>query len=322
MHLPRRVRSFKLFFILILIFFIFCGFAGCAEKINSAVKTPKGSILHTEIHETPQSALSGSISKTEIPVSSQPTPTAPDPNRPYMPTRDAGDAKMLRGRCVVFDVYLSDKLSSFSCSERQQEMFKEYLALSYLSDKADISGIPLNFIYEQTGLSYDHAVDFLIPSDISDPAWVQPLYETIREQYKFNKISSAYYADNISVYFHINKSGRSYSLQCDGSCYFHEISVIYANGLDTCGNPVISEEFDYIHELLHQFGAIDLYYPNQPDDPRIAMAEAEFPNDIMRVYSYDMHTATLSEADLYAIGWRDAVPEKDVIYILPLEDKQ
>ena len=60
-----------------------------------------------------------------------------------------------------------------------------------------------------------------------------------------------------------------------------------------------------VHEMLHLFGAEDLY----KGASRKSLAKKLYPADIMLAANYDVDTNNIGEATAFYVGWTNDVPE-------------
>ena len=69
--------------------------------------------------------------------------------------------------------------------------------------------------------------------------------------------------------------------------------------------PIGADGMVYAHEILHLFGAIDLYYRFDTDDMCNNLTKEQFRFNIMRnPGSYPIDKTELCDIDAYLIGWR------------------
>ena len=66
----------------------------------------------------------------------------------------------------------------------------------------------------------------------------------------------------------------------------------------------------YAHEILHLFGAGDLYFPYDDTLIRKDRAPRAFPNDVMYRVDYDLHQLDVGVFTAYRVGWRSILEPK------------
>jgi hypothetical protein len=101
---------------------------------------------------------------------------------------------------------------------------------------------------------------------------------------------------------HVHKPGLSYNLaHYDGveDTYLAERMICFTRYPD--GRPTAAAT--YAHEILHLFGAGDLYFPYDRASHRKEMARRYFPDDVMRRVDYDMSRLTVGPFTAFRVGW-------------------
>ncbi len=123
-------------------------------------------------------------------------------------------------------------------------------------------------------------------------AWVDDVLTTTElrnEDVATRTLKSRYYAKEVPVIFSVNRKGRSFAV-LNGA---FEHTIIY------------NDQGDYRHELLHLFGAMDFYYPE--DAKRLA--RKYFPDSIMLGQSRNQ---TVDALTAYLVGWTNKLsPEAE-----------
>jgi len=110
------------------------------------------------------------------------------------------------------------------------------------------------------------------------------------------RLRNQYRTDNVAVMFFVNGYYEN-----TASASYHT----YSNGPDveysiiTNKNPAV-----IVHELLHLFGAVDLY-PTTMHNFNYTEIEENYPNEIMRIQHKSLNKLMLSPITEYYIGWID-----------------
>ena len=134
--------------------------------------------------------------------------------------------------------------------------------------------------------------------------------DDIKAKFGANSVVYVLFVNTPSTY---NKN--SCTIVCDeGFTYPYEFCRIYCNSIDGMENPA-----SYAHEILHTFGAPDLYKADTfgnncgTTDDLVTYVSANLPNEIMYT-TYDIDTGIpyydkisneLTEITAYYIGWTD-----------------
>lgn len=127
---------------------------------------------------------------------------------------------------------------------------------------------------------------------------VQTLNQALRDKYK---------RENVAILFFVNgyyEDHPSYSFHTE-SDRFAEYSII------TNKNPAVIS-----HEILHLFGAVDLY-PNKayPNFNFKELAE-KFPDEVMRIQHKEISRLSVSPITAYFIGWQDSLDKPNTRLLL------
>jgi len=226
---------------------------------------------------------------------------------------DVGSSKKLLGDCLLFTVYVSDQESFFTENEKISTVKMLDKSIEYINSQAVLHNQQINIIYNKDDLNIDYYYDGIISTDMRDFEWSYEVIDGIINSAK--EIIEKYNADNYGFVFHVNKDGKTFSVQCNLYTEMYapvENAIIYTKDTDSPTNA-----FVYAHELLHLFGALDLYYPEENDD-RFTYANQIFPDDIMIRYFYDeyLNEALIGEITSYMIGWSDYINIENYFYVL------
>ncbi len=215
-------------------------------------------------------------------------------------TQNTGNAKKLRGQCDIIHVFVDTP--TYSWTEDATAAVKARLAgaWAYLNQQASGYGVEdLRFA--------ESYITVVAKENIFDGSYPEPwVLSTIADMghKSFDEIATGIgvYGDNYTVFFHINGEGRSFSITDNNNGYW-EYSVLFHSD----EGPYKSCTATYIHELLHNFGAVDLYA--EVLSPRgEALASVYFPDDIMRIVNEDTYKSTIGLLTARLIGWCDKVP--------------
>ena len=157
------------------------------------------------------------------------------------------------------------------------------------------------------------------------------MLKTLKIDSLYSTITEKYGEANIAVILFLNKTGRSFSLFSDSAAMpdsllagepnpidfsYFDVCILFAYQVltETAYNPYI-----IAHEMLHLYGAVDLYYKYSENLQNDAMqaeksiiAKRFFPNEIMY-----HHTPPNEISDLtaYLIGWEETVPIKYAYFL-------
>jgi len=222
--------------------------------------------------------------------------------------QNEGSAKSLTGNCLVVNVFIDDRVSSWSDDEVESVLHYMDDSVLFLENEAARYGAELDLYSTDKEHSVYLKTSRNITTSLEEYLWIELLfadttYRTLEGCVKSYFNLESY--DNWCVMLHIDKNGRSYALPCNSDYYDHEIyyserAVMYYSA-DT-SYEYYSVAGTYAHEMLHLFGANDLYDTNVTDDT-VKLLEHFFPNEIMRVVYNDLGTQAISPYTAYRVGW-------------------
>ena len=227
-------------------------------------------------------------------------------------TRNTGSAKMLAGKCLFVNVFISDAESFFTENEKDEVMKQQKEAEDFMKANAQKYGIQLSMIDNTEEMSVDIAAKHTISPNtsfsIEDIEFFSEVIEDCDKKINFEK----YQAENVFYLFNIDKTGRSYARPNDKVDGFilnqlEEFAVCYTSDLEDEDELVDTYPGVYVHEILHLFGAIDLY---DLDDERLKLAEKYFPDDIMLTIYRELDLCRIDGLTAFLVGWTDELAEK------------
>ena len=230
----------------------------------------------------------------------------------------------LRGNIKVHMFFIDDQESGWDCDSVEEFRNKQIIpGLYYLEREASRYGVLLNFSVEShtmgtvTGrpLLYDGMIVDTVRDDDNGRnndgvpkriAW-QLGYEDEGEM--FAQLYQENDHQEVILLFIVNKDGVSYaSKQIGGSEYnaWVEYSIIFRNHLSGDFGPdeLMDRVASVAHEILHLYGAIDMYEPIE----RKELLETLYPNDIMLLDYLDFREMWVGEHTAYTVGWLDSPP--------------
>ncbi|MBR6594357.1 MAG: hypothetical protein IKK83_04160 [Clostridia bacterium] len=224
-------------------------------------------------------------------------------------TEDIGSAGEMRGSCLWVNVF-ADCLSSDwdGESEAAVKAMVEEARGHLLSCAAEYGveelSIELSWVNIDLGISP--------PDYLNGARWALEAFEGggygSYPEFARSLCQDGDY-DNVFINFHFNEHGRSFCLPCDSavgedSDYYYEHMVTYYSQQGEGAYFACSAV--YMHELLHAFGAVDLYdewLTEQGGD----LAALYFDYDIMRREPWDIKQSYVSELTAKLIGWSEGL---------------
>lgn len=249
------------------------------------------------------------------------------PRQSFQLDPDHGSAVRLEGTTLLLSIFASDRDTAWDFeSEQDQKVIQTTLnnlevASAYLSEQAQQYGKELTFLYD-----WREAEDLVFTAEFdesmvrSDTGKANLQIEWLCNYINFSALAEKYQADSVLFLFFFNTDTSSIT---DGAyselrswCMPHrhenecllELCNIYVNSYLRAMSPA-----DYAHEILHAFGAKDLYFADEGITQEYVNS-LHFSKDIM--YSTnrnsDRITSEFSDLDAYYVGIapRPAVADK------------
>lgn len=240
-----------------------------------------------------------------------------------------GSVGLLSEPTVLVSVYLNNGTERWTEEEIEQSRKNLSLAMEWISDQAREYGCEVQLYYDDgkhtdlhrsqswarpfaAGRDYDEEEAFYFAAD----AWC--------EQLDTEALRAAYGTDRIGFLYFVPAAGGDHTMihyAQDLEWYYYEYCVLYRQDAYEPGEPFDSPTA-YAHEILHLFGAADLY----EDSPDLCVTEEmseymweSWPEDIMlSTYDGDApidYTAIhkiLSPVTAYRVGLTDSFADQDL----------
>jgi len=234
--------------------------------------------------------------------------------------RDIGSARKLSGKTYVLVLFVSEKgQKEWSKAETRPVMEKIHKATGWISKKSKLYGVKNEFKVYSLG-SKEPIKLKNIPqgpgpkagsSDILRVAMQSAGFEDGFDFFGYAKEKTS--CDNCLVLIVSNTKGRSYATPESREAYMKNIKTGCApHQLESC--LIFSKYSDgrniaaptIAHEILHLFGATDLYDNNTQKNELMGK---HFPNSIMRRINYTFDKLELDPLTAYLTGLTDTCKE-------------
>lgn len=219
--------------------------------------------------------------------------------------RNIGSARVLDGSVYLYHIFVSDIHSGWTEHEKQVVRNKLSESHNFITLHSRRHKKRVNFVDDFSG---EAKIEKRVPTDAhADPEWTEytirkasglsgvQLIQQLRNQSKIK---------NVIICLHVDKAALSYNL-----AFYKNVSQKYQAERMVCftsypdGRETSSAT--YAHEVLHLFGAGDLYFPYDDNARRKTEAGRLFPNDVMYRVDYDIHTLNVGPFTAYRVGWVD-----------------
>ena len=255
--------------------------------------------------------------------------------KPYVRSKNSGSAKELVGDILIVNVMVDDPESEINQQVQDEILDEVRKAGDWLETEAKKRGKEARII---TGKD-DKAliIKYNYPKVIVDGALAYDEILNMMKELKteigacYQNTTEKYNTKNIAFIFSVNKNGRSFA--CAGSndeipegiFSIEETEPHYFLPFDICIAYTMCQWEKslyglYAHELLHLFGAVDLYadYTAISGETLDMAVEKQslignyFPEEIMLDSAPPM---TICDLTAYLIGWEDTVPIKYLYFL-------
>lgn len=249
-----------------------------------------------------------------VAVSEEPLAT-PEPGELGNPRSSykLGSAKSLEGKNLIYSLFVDTPDAKWTDRDKKKalqnlEIAKEYIeteAKSYrkkvdlvvdFEENEDLTGSArINFSLKD-GEDYEEALDEEIT------AWFD-------EQIDYEALCKEYKAKGIATIVFVNHKGSTYAICYDGIDNPKESLVMFAGEV-----PAV-----YAHEILHLFGAHDLYEDAEYTEEVCEYVKKAYPDEIM--YTVTDKNGRLNDSEIqnelspitaYHLGWANYIEEIDV----------
>ena len=219
--------------------------------------------------------------------------------------RDAGSASVFAGSSLIYQVFLSDKTCSWTESQKETVLRNMDQALGFIVRQSHHYGVKVSFQQEE---AREVVFDGVVPtSTFVDPKWTEQVIESLNHgsgNELVAQLRRQYQVDHVLLCLHVNKPALSYNLAhydgVDGT-YSAERMVCFTRYPDGRATAAAT----YSHEILHLFGAGDLYFPYDEGRQRKDQARRLFPDDVMRRVDYDISRLVVGPFTAFRVGWLD-----------------
>lgn len=231
---------------------------------------------------------------------------------------DLGSAGELSGTTLLISIFADDANTRWDfSSDRDKEtaaLMCEYLGagVDWIVQQCSSYGVTPRFIYEWESspdlcYTFDFGQEKLVRED-GGGYWVQQDY--VRDHIPAEELKQKYNAQNIIFIFYFNTNEQntvnSWSLS-DRNGVDTEIINVFVRDDYSAGFYYMSAS-SFAHEIMHCFGAHDLYYPSEAiPQEYVDHCRSTNSNDIMYTVGIGVTiTQELSRLDAYYLGLTDS----------------
>lgn len=236
---------------------------------------------------------------------------------------ELGSAGLLRGDVLLVSLYIVDNGSTWDAPEMEDVQSYVRVACEYLEKEAEAYGERVRFFYdveEHPDLKYRAEYKGYAVEDETG-RFTRWLYQWIDDNVPVADLQKRYGTNNVGFLALVADEGGAYTNVYyveDSARYFNESSVLfYYYRYVRAGDREVPAV--YAHEILHQFGAIDLYEESPDFSPEnIEYVARTYPDDIMYgdyvengEPDYERINLRISPVTAYYLGWLEELPPED-----------
>ena len=174
--------------------------------------------------------------------------------------RPQGSTYLLEGRTLLISIYWQDEAFPWPSQGKEHMRDAVEIAAQYLMEQAAACGKQSELLYDAEDLRYEIAYDGANEDSArDDDSFFYTALQLIHEVVPLDDLLQAYGADSYGFLCLLSGAGGSYALPyyADMDAEDEELCVIYL--LDPDFPDAYESVPVYAHEILHLFGAIDLY---------------------------------------------------------------
>ena len=229
-----------------------------------------------------------------------------------------GNCKKLVGKVYTLVIFLEDNESRWD--EKAINQFynnKFFPSFNYLKEQAELRKVPLELdcgqyatcADGQTRIRYNGIIqtdssNADINLDIMKQTAKSLGFMTPEIMHAFLKNSTK--SEQIAYILAVNKRGQAYAVADsfdDGAD-----SVEFVVAFSSSSSSITNVGSTVVHEMLHLFGACDLFDPSGEYPKRKKLAKKLYPKDIMMLSAISPNSLEFGQLTSFLIGWTDSFP--------------
>jgi hypothetical protein len=226
--------------------------------------------------------------------------------------RRAGSAFNLSGRIYTLSCFVSDNAESWTKKEKLEHLNLLKEGQNWIEKQAGLYGVDVEFVRGGNfGLEEDIKFEKVArgtasgnePVDWASKVLYKIGYKSTLDLYEWTITNNI--CDNIHLVVFVKGKGNSYAMaykeNANKEMYFIESCVIYEKYNSARPLAVAS----IAHEILHLYGAMDLYKTFKQTKENEIEAKKLFPNSIMLRTTYDINELSVDKFNAWLIGWNN-----------------
>jgi len=258
-----------------------------------------------------ESSLADTATEVALPDKGQQAPTSePETLGNPRSSYGLGSASFLKGKNILVSMFVTTPESGWSEAEKKEMLNKVGVAANYIEAKAADYDTQVTLCYDYTehpSLYTEAVVDFCINEETD---FIDRLDEEIarwfEEKIDYDALLTEFEGEGIATMVLVNNPGISYAIVYDGTDNVKESLVLFSGDYYNSGRD--EKPITYAHEILHLFGAHDLYEEAEFTSEVTEYVKKAYPEEIMLTVTGSGNTdaaitAELSPITAYHLGW-------------------
>ena len=222
-----------------------------------------------------------------------------------------GSARSLTGNIYTLSCFVSDSNNTWTDAEKIQIFNKLHNANKWIASHALKYNNRISFSGGNFGLKEDIKLDYVNYGTGTGNEDINLISTVLRKIGYAGSLSYYEWAvnntncDNTFVLIFVKGRGVNYAIaykdkEMNKERYFVEGCVLYSH----FSNGILLNESGIAHEIMHLFGARDLYETFRQKSDREEMAR-RFPNSIMHKNLPNINDQVIDELTAFLIGWHN-----------------
>lgn len=224
-----------------------------------------------------------------------------------------GSARSLEGKNLIYSLFVDTPDAEWTDRDKKKALKNLKIAKEYIEAEAKGYHKKVDLVVdfeENEDLTGNARIHFsLKDGEDYEEALDEEIAGWLEEQIDYEALTKEYKAKGIATIVFVNHKGSAYAICYDGVDNPQESLVMFAGEV-----PAV-----YAHEILHLFGAHDLYEDAEYTEEVCEYVKKAYPDEIMytvkdekgRLNSSEIQNQ-LSPVTAYHLGWVNYIEEIDV----------
>ena len=224
-----------------------------------------------------------------------------------------GSARSLEGKNLIYSLFVDTPDAEWTDRDKKKALKKLEIAKEYIETEAKSYHKKVDLVVdfeENEDLTGSARINFsLKDGEDYEEALDEEIAGWLEDQIDYQALTKEYKAKGIATIVFVNHKGSTYAICYDGVDNPQESLVMFAGEV-----PAV-----YAHEILHLFGAHDLYEDAEYTEEVCEYVKKAYPDEIMytvkdekgRLNSSEIQNE-LSPVTAYHLGWVNYIEEIDV----------